>query len=105
MRRGIHAVAALLAAATVLTTTVSEAVSEPLAETRHGLGADIRYTEYGVPHITAGDFTGLGYGFGFAAATDNICQIARIYLTVDAQRSRYLGADTPSDFDYGPAET
>ncbi|MFL6122700.1 penicillin acylase family protein [Actinophytocola sp.] len=99
MRRGIHWSAALLAAATVLSTTVSEAP----AETRHGLGADIRYTEYGVPHITASDFTGLGYGYGFAAATDNVCQLAKIYLTVDARRSEYLGADTPSDFDYGPA--
>jgi acyl-homoserine-lactone acylase len=101
MRRGIHWGAALLAAAAVSTMTVSEAP----AETRHGLGADIRYTEYGVPHITADDFTGLGYGFGFAAATDNICQLAEVYLTVNAQRSRYLGADTPSDFDYGLAES
>ena len=100
MRRGIHRGAALLAAAMVLST-----VSEVPAETRHGPAAEIRYTEYGVPHITARDFTGLGYGFGFAAATDNVCELARIYLTVSAQRSRYLGADTPSDFDYGPADT
>jgi acyl-homoserine-lactone acylase len=99
MRRGIHWGAAFLAAAAVSTMTVSEAP----AETRHGTGADIRYTEYGVPHITADDFTGLGYGFGFAAATDNVCQIAKVYLTVNAQRSRHLGADTRSDFDYGPA--
>ncbi|HYQ64027.1 penicillin acylase family protein [Actinophytocola sp.] len=99
MRRGIHWGAAFLAAAAVSTMTVSEAP----AETRHGTGADIRYTEYGVPHITANDFTGLGYGFGFAAATDNVCQIAKVYLTVNAQRSRHLGADTRSDFDYGPA--
>lgn len=96
MRRGINWGAALLAAATVLTT-----VSEAPAETRHRLAADIRYTEYGVPHITAKDYTGLGYGYGFAAATDNVCLLAGMYLTVSAQRSRYLGPDARSDFDYG----
>lgn len=97
MRRGIHAVAALTVAVTALST-----VSGASAEARHGPAADIRYTEYGIPHITAKDFTGLGYGFGYAAATDNVCLLARTYVTVDAQRSRYFGADTRSDFDYGP---
>ena len=98
MRRGMHWGAALLAAATVLTT-----VSEAPAEGRHTLSADIRYTEYGIPHITAKDFTGLGYGYGYAAATDNVCLLADIYLTVSAQRSRHLGPAAPSDFDYGTA--
>jgi acyl-homoserine-lactone acylase len=53
--------------------------------------ATIRYTEYGIPHILAEDFDGLGYGYGYAAAKDNICELADIYLTVGAQRSRYLG--------------
>src|SRR5262245_1810352 len=86
MRRGIHTVAAVIAAARALSF-----VPGASADTGHGPGADIRYTEYGIPHITAGDFTGLGYGFGYAAATDNVCELAKIYLTVDAQRSRYLG--------------
>jgi acyl-homoserine-lactone acylase len=98
MRRGIHWGAALLAAATVLTT-----VSEAPAEGGNRLSADIRYTEYGIPHITAKDFTGLGYGYGYAAATDNVCLLAGMYLTVNAQRSRYLGPDARSDFDYGAA--
>jgi acyl-homoserine-lactone acylase len=98
MRRGIHWGAALVAAATVLAV-----VSEAPAEARHGPAADIRYTEYGIPHITAKDFTGLGYGFGYAAATDNVCLLADIYLSVSAQRSRYLGADAPPSFDYGTA--
>lgn len=102
MRRGIHRAAALLAAA-MLCTTVSS--GSAVAEPKHGFAADIRYTEYGVPHITAKDFGGLGYGYGYAAATDNVCLLAKVYVTVDAQRSRYFGADTPSDFDYGPART
>ena len=55
--------------------------------------AVLRYTEHGIPHIVAKDFAGLGYGYGYAAATDNICELANIYLTVSAQRSKYLGPD------------
>ncbi|GAB3159093.1 penicillin acylase family protein [Amycolatopsis stemonae] len=55
--------------------------------------AVLRYTEHGVPHIVAKDFAGLGYGYGYAAATDNICELANIYLTVSAQRAEYLGPD------------
>jgi acyl-homoserine-lactone acylase len=102
MRRGTYWGAALVAAATVLS-TVSAAPGA--AEPGHGLAADIRYTEYGVPHITARDFSGLGYGYGYAAATDNVCLLAKVYTTVNAQRSRYFGADTPSDFDYGAADS
>ncbi|MEU5262866.1 penicillin acylase family protein [Amycolatopsis sp. NPDC021455] len=58
-----------------------------------GAKAVVRYTEHGVPHIVAKDFAGLGYGYGYAAATDNVCELAKIYVTVSAQRSRYFGPD------------
>ena len=103
MRRGLHWGAAVIAVATLFTTVSGG--SAGAAEPQHGLAADIRYTEGGVPHITAKDFAGLGYGYGYAAATDNVCLLAKVYVTVDARRSRYFGADTPSDFDYGPART
>lgn len=53
----------------------------------------IRYTEYGIPHIIASDWEGLGTGYGYAAAKDNICTLAQTYLMVNAQLSRYLGPD------------
>ncbi|MFD9928668.1 penicillin acylase family protein [[Kitasatospora] papulosa] len=53
----------------------------------------IRWTEYGIPHIIASDWEGLGTGYGYAAAKDNICTLADTYLMVDARRSRYLGPD------------
>ncbi|MFJ5785206.1 penicillin acylase family protein [Streptomyces hydrogenans] len=53
----------------------------------------IRYTEYGIPHIIASDWEGLGTGYGYAAAKDNICVLADTYLMVNAERSRYLGPD------------
>lgn len=70
-----------------------------------GFAATIRYTEYGIPHIRANDFAGLGYGYGFAAARDNICVLADTYLTVGAQRSRHLGPDAPANSAYGQART
>ncbi|MEU9375041.1 penicillin acylase family protein [Streptomyces sp. NPDC048255] len=53
----------------------------------------IRYTEYGIPHIIASNWEGLGTGYGYAAAKDNICTLADTYLMVNAQRSRHLGPD------------
>jgi acyl-homoserine-lactone acylase len=105
MRRCIQWGAALVAGATILTTGV--AVGDPAGgtERRGGLAADIRYTEYGIPHIKAKDFAGLGYGYGFAAATDNVCVLADTYLTVGARRSRYLGPDAPGNSAYTSAET
>jgi Penicillin amidase len=55
------------------------------------------------PHILAGDFTGLGLGYGYAVAKDNICGLANSYLTVDAQRSRYLGPGGSGDDTITPA--
>ncbi|MBT2449618.1 penicillin acylase family protein [Streptomyces sp. ISL-43] len=53
----------------------------------------VRYTEYGIPHIIASNWEGLGTGYGYAAAKDNVCTLADTYLMVNAQRSRYLGPD------------
>lgn len=58
--------------------------------------ATIRRTEYGIPHVLAGSFGGLGYGYGYAFAQDNLCSLADLVLTVDGDRSRYLGQDTDS---------
>src|SRR4051795_12884146 len=53
--------------------------------------ATIRRTAYGIPHIQARSFAGLGFGYGYAFAQDNICTIADTYITVYAQRSRWFG--------------
>ncbi|WP_020666302.1 penicillin acylase family protein [Amycolatopsis nigrescens] len=67
--------------------------SAPAVAEAGGARSTIRYTEHGVPHIVAKDFDGLGYGYGYAAAKDNICELANGYLTVSAQRSRHFGPD------------
>ncbi|MFI6025306.1 penicillin acylase family protein [Amycolatopsis magusensis] len=77
---------AVVALATTATVTATAPGAEPGATT-------IRYTEFGIPHITASSFEGLGEGYGYAAAQDNICTLASTYLMVNAERSRYLGPD------------
>ncbi|RSM38303.1 penicillin acylase family protein [Amycolatopsis balhimycina DSM 5908] len=84
-RKGL-AVAAAVLSLTTLGTGVASAGED-------GAKAVVRYTEHGIPHIVAKDFGGLGYGYGYAAATDNVCELAKIYVTVSAQRSRYFGPD------------
>lgn len=86
------AVTAAVAVMSTLAATGSAATNSAAAEP----GPDkptIRYTEYGIPHIVASDWTGLGTGYGYAAAKDNICTLADTYLMVNAQRSRHLGPD------------
>ncbi len=60
------------------------------AASRH-FSAEIRRTAYGVPHIKADDYGGIGYGFGYASAEDNLCEILDRMMTVTATRARYLG--------------
>lgn len=52
---------------------------------------EIRWTEHGVPHITANDWRGLGFGQGWACARDRMPTIADHVLKVRSQRSRYFG--------------
>lgn len=60
---------------------------------RDGYSAQIRRTEYGIPHVLAHDFRGLGYGYGYAFAQDNLCQLADEVVTLRGERSRWFGAD------------
>src|SRR5215208_5286742 len=55
--------------------------------------AVIRRTAHGIPHIEAKGYRGIGFGYGYAFAQDNICPIAEQYVTVNAQRSRFFGPD------------
>jgi acyl-homoserine-lactone acylase len=65
---------------------------------RHGhYWAKIQRASYGVPHITAANFAGLGYGGGRVQAEDNICVIAERVVTADAARARSFGVTGPAD--------
>lgn len=45
----------------------------------------------GIPHITAGGFTALGYGEAMAFSADNFCTLADDFVTVNGERSQYFG--------------
>ncbi len=55
--------------------------------------ATLTRTSFGIPHIKADDFAGMGYAYGYAQAEDNLCLLAEDTLTIRGLRSRYLGAD------------
>ncbi|MBY8822346.1 penicillin acylase family protein [Sphingomonas colocasiae] len=56
-------------------------------------GVSIVRTSFGIPHITARDWRGLGYGYGYVAAEDNLCILADAFVTFRGERSRYFGGD------------
>ena len=53
--------------------------------------ANLYRTEGGVPHIIAPDFSSLAYGTGYAVAEDNICDLARHFLRLNARLSQHFG--------------
>lgn len=59
--------------------------------------AEIRRTEYGLPHIYAKDHDGLGFGYGYAFAQDNLCVLASWVVTLRGERSRNFGPGADSD--------
>lgn len=86
----VAAVAALAGAA-----TLGAGVDTAAADASDGApyAAEIRRTAYGVPHVKADDYAGIGFGMGRAFAEDDVCTLADRMLTVSGERSRYLGPD------------
>jgi acyl-homoserine-lactone acylase len=90
----------ILAVVTALTVLAAPAVAEAA---RKDYRAEVRRTTGGWPHVKAGDYGSLGFGYGFAYAQDQVCELADIMVTVNAQRSRYFGPEDgnlESDFFY-----
>ncbi|MFL6114497.1 MAG: penicillin acylase family protein, partial [Catenulispora sp.] len=82
-------VGALCAALVAVALPGAAAVGDPADAA--GQGPQIRRTEYGIPHILAQNYSDLGFGYGYAFAQDNACQMADRVLTLRGERSRYLG--------------
>ena len=49
----------------------------------------IRWTSYGIPHVKADNWAGLGYGFAYATAADGICVIAHSLMTGNGELSQF----------------
>lgn len=87
---GVGAAPAVAEPAPTVPTGDVQAVSSLDAGRR--LTAEIRRTEYGIPHVKADDWAGLGYGYGYAFAEDNVCLLAEEVVTANAERSLVFGA-------------
>lgn len=55
--------------------------------------ATVRTTSFGIPHINADDFAGMGYGIGYVQARDNLCLLAEEYLSINGRRAEFFGRD------------
>jgi acyl-homoserine-lactone acylase len=70
--------------------------SEPVGGMGSGTGkydVTVTRTTLGIPHIKAGDFGSLGYGYGYAFAEDNLCVLQEDLVTIRGERARYFGRD------------
>ena len=54
---------------------------------------DVRWTEHGIPHITAQSWEGLGFGFAHSVAQNGVCVLAKELITVNGELSKYFGAE------------
>jgi len=66
--------------------------------------ATITRTSFGIPHIKAQDFGGLGFGVAYAEAQDNICLMADAYVSAAGKRSQFFGADSEGLLGLWPAK-
>lgn len=86
------------APALVLMLSACEAPQEPPAtapaaeiDTAARYEARIRRTDYGIPHIEAGNPESLAFGEGYAQAEDHLCTIADQVVKVRSERARFFG--------------
>jgi acyl-homoserine-lactone acylase len=63
------------------------------ADARKRTEATITRTTYGIPHIKAETWQGVGYGVAYAYAEDNLCLLAEEFATVAGERSRHFGPE------------
>lgn len=52
----------------------------------------VRWTPYGIPHVKANDWEGLGYGFAHAVASNTVCVLARELIVVRGEQAKYFGS-------------
>lgn len=67
--------------------------------------ATLQRTSHGVVHITANDFKGIGFGVGYAYATDNHCLLAHRVAQVNGRLAEQLGADASIETPLGGTRT
>ena len=86
------------ASAAALATLLAACASTPAPGSR---SVQIERTTYGVAHVNAPDYEGIGYGVAYAYAQDNVCMTAEHMLTLRGERSQYLGAQGTGELGLG----
>lgn len=81
------------------------AVGDSFAWSAKQYSAKIRWTSYGIPHITGATLGDVAFGQGYAFAKENLCTLADQLVKVRSERSAYFGAGAAdanliSDFGY-----
>ena len=71
----------------------NDRVAPPPPEPELTYSAEIRRTEFGIPHIRAEDWGSLGYGFGYAYAQDNYCVAMREIVFAAGRSAELMGED------------
>jgi acyl-homoserine-lactone acylase len=94
IRPSVWAPWCLLAGSLALSACGGDSSDRVVADPGATYQAVIERTTYGIPHITANSYGGVGYGHGYAIAEDNLCILADAYVTFRGERSEYFG---PSD--------
>ncbi|MES5820164.1 penicillin acylase family protein [Streptomyces sp. RG80] len=103
LRRVVVMAVALFTATSALPAAAAQGQNRHQHPSHGGLSATIRYTEYGIPHIVAKDYTDLGFGTGWAQAADQVCTLADGFVTVRGERSRWFGPDAAPDLSLSSA--
>ena len=73
----------------------------PPADESPRFAAEVRRTAYGIPHVRAADWGGLGYGLGHAYAQDNYCVLMRDIVHATSRSAEFFGeldGDAVADF-------
>ncbi|MFI1728271.1 penicillin acylase family protein [Streptomyces acidicola] len=105
LRQFVVSAVALFTASAILPSAAADESAHGQRPSHGGLSADIRYTEYGIPHIVADDYANLGFGTGWAQAADEVCTLAEGFVTLRGERSRHFGADAAADGELSAAGT
>ncbi|MDG2010953.1 MAG: penicillin acylase family protein [Candidatus Binatia bacterium] len=61
--------------------------------------AEIVRTSFGIPHIKADNFKGLGYGYGYAFSQDNYCELMKEVVRANGRSALFLGDEGNFDAD------
>lgn len=62
-----------------------------------GRDATVTRTTYGIPHVRAKNWGGLGYGYGYAFAEDNLCTMMEDFVTIRGERAKWFGREGSYD--------